>query len=488
VPRDYDVSSAMPCFFIHVTYAMYRLYIRALSVMLSRISFPVLIRQKNDGILLVKINMLLKFLKNGFTKVKTASTPMETQKPLLKDEDGKEVDVHMYRSMIGSLMYLTSSRPDIMFAVCACARYQVNTKLWSTAMTKTINGEVQLHAQLDGKEIVITESSVRRDLQLADEKDEAVHKELGDSLVKAATTASSLEAEQDSGNKTKTQFKATSNEPSSQGTNSGGGPSDSVLVRGNTFQSDKNSMKVDELMALCTTLQNKVLDLEKTKTTQRNEINSLKRSVKKLEKRNMSRTHKLKRLYKVGLSARVESSRDEESLGEDASKQERRIDAIDADEDITLVNDAGKEMFDADDLGGEEVFVTWKNKNVVEEVVNAAQVITGATTVTITTKEITLAQALEALKTLKPKVKGIAFQESGKSTTTTISSQQSQDNGKEIMIEEPVKPKKKDQIRLDEEAAKKLQGGFDEEERLTRERAEKEQEDNIALIETRDDI
>ncbi|GJS85214.1 hypothetical protein Tco_0751755 [Tanacetum coccineum] len=51
---------------------------------------------------------------------------METQKSLLKDEDGKEVDVHIYSSMIGSLMYLTSSRPDIMFSVCAYARYQVN--------------------------------------------------------------------------------------------------------------------------------------------------------------------------------------------------------------------------------------------------------------------------------------------------------------------------------------------------------------------------
>ncbi|GJX16090.1 hypothetical protein Tco_0216922 [Tanacetum coccineum] len=54
---------------------------------------------------------------------------METQKPLLKEEDGKEVDFHLYRSMIGSLMYLTSSRPDIMFPVCACARYQVNPKV-----------------------------------------------------------------------------------------------------------------------------------------------------------------------------------------------------------------------------------------------------------------------------------------------------------------------------------------------------------------------
>ncbi|GKA22808.1 hypothetical protein Tco_0708770 [Tanacetum coccineum] len=59
----------------------------------------------------------------------TASTLMETQKALLKDEDGEEVDVHLYRSMIGSLMYLTSSRPNIMFAVCACARYQVNPKV-----------------------------------------------------------------------------------------------------------------------------------------------------------------------------------------------------------------------------------------------------------------------------------------------------------------------------------------------------------------------
>ncbi|GKA00581.1 putative ribonuclease H-like domain-containing protein, partial [Tanacetum coccineum] len=61
--------------------------------------------------------------------VKTASTPMETHKPLLKDVDGEDVDEHLYRSMIGSLMYLTSSRPDIMFVVCACTRFQVNPKV-----------------------------------------------------------------------------------------------------------------------------------------------------------------------------------------------------------------------------------------------------------------------------------------------------------------------------------------------------------------------
>nr|GEU35875.1 uncharacterized mitochondrial protein AtMg00810-like [Tanacetum cinerariifolium] len=57
-----------------------------------------------------------------------ACTPIDTEKPLLKDPDGKDVDVHTYRSMIGSLMYLTSSRPDIMFTVSACARFQVTPK------------------------------------------------------------------------------------------------------------------------------------------------------------------------------------------------------------------------------------------------------------------------------------------------------------------------------------------------------------------------
>ncbi|GJT07563.1 uncharacterized mitochondrial protein-like protein [Tanacetum coccineum] len=86
--------------------------------------------QKKDGIFISQDKYVGEILKKfRFIEVKTASTPIETQNPLLKDEDGEEVDVHMYRSMIGSLMYLTSSRPDIMFAVCACARYQVNLKV-----------------------------------------------------------------------------------------------------------------------------------------------------------------------------------------------------------------------------------------------------------------------------------------------------------------------------------------------------------------------
>ncbi|GJX14518.1 putative ribonuclease H-like domain-containing protein, partial [Tanacetum coccineum] len=65
---------------------------------------------------------------NKVYKKRTTTTPIETNKPLVKDEDGEDVDVYVYRYMIGSLMYLTASRPDIMFAVCAGARFQVTPK------------------------------------------------------------------------------------------------------------------------------------------------------------------------------------------------------------------------------------------------------------------------------------------------------------------------------------------------------------------------
>nr|GEV89916.1 ribonuclease H-like domain-containing protein [Tanacetum cinerariifolium] len=255
--------------------------------------------------------------KFGFTEVKNASTPIKTQNTLLKDEDGEEVDVYMYRSMIGSLMYLTSSRPDIKFA----------------------------------------------------------------------------------------------------------------------------------------------------------------RRVKNLEKKQRSITHKLKRLYKVGLTAKVESSDDEPSLGKDASKQGRISDIAD-DEGITIVSthdDA--EMFDVD--------------------LDLVQVSTAATTPTILIDEVTLVQALAELKHTKPKAKAkwIIFHELDESTTTTkatISKLKSQDNGKAIMIKELVKLKKKDQIQLDEKTTLKLQAElqaeFDKKQRLAREKAQKELEANIALIETWDEV
>nr|GEX55654.1 hypothetical protein [Tanacetum cinerariifolium] len=175
--------------------------------------------------------------KFGFSTVKTASTPMETSKPLMKDDNAKDVNVHLYRSMIGSLMYLTSLRPDIMFTIYACARFQVTPKVlhlhavkrifrylkgqpklglwysknspfkfeaytnsdyagasldsksttgdnpiiytscikkfWATAKVKTTNGEEQIQALMDKKKVVIIETSVRSDLQLEDDEEES---------------------------------------------------------------------------------------------------------------------------------------------------------------------------------------------------------------------------------------------------------------------------------------------------------------------------
>ncbi|GJU20747.1 putative ribonuclease H-like domain-containing protein [Tanacetum coccineum] len=87
------------------------------------------VKQKEDGIFISQDKYVAEILKKfDFVNVKTASTPIETQKPLVKDEEASDVDVHLYRSMFGSLMYLTTFRPNIMFAVCACSRFQVILK------------------------------------------------------------------------------------------------------------------------------------------------------------------------------------------------------------------------------------------------------------------------------------------------------------------------------------------------------------------------
>ncbi|GJX57166.1 putative ribonuclease H-like domain-containing protein [Tanacetum coccineum] len=87
------------------------------------------VKQKADGIFISQDKYVAEILKKfDFMSVKHASTPIETHKPLVKDKEAADVDVHLYRSMIGSLMHLTASRPDIMFAVCACSRFQVTPK------------------------------------------------------------------------------------------------------------------------------------------------------------------------------------------------------------------------------------------------------------------------------------------------------------------------------------------------------------------------
>nr|GEW83531.1 putative ribonuclease H-like domain-containing protein [Tanacetum cinerariifolium] len=82
-----------------------------------------------------------------------------------KDGTGIDVDLHLYRSMIGSLMYLTASRPDIMFAICACDRHQ----FWSTARIETTDEGTKILATVDCILRTVTESSIRCNLKLNDE-------------------------------------------------------------------------------------------------------------------------------------------------------------------------------------------------------------------------------------------------------------------------------------------------------------------------------
>ncbi|GJR41991.1 uncharacterized mitochondrial protein-like protein [Tanacetum coccineum] len=254
------------------------------------------VQQKEDGIFISQDKYVAEILKKfNYTDVKSASTLVDLEKPLVKDGDADDVDVHLYRSMIGSLMYLTASRPDIMFAVCACARFQVTPKTSHLLAVKRIfrylKGKPTLglwYSRDSPFELVAyTDSDYARATQdrksttggfdaschgqvkrVQDTKipqssgppvmvgDEAVHKELGDRMERAATTASSLEAEQDSD--AQTRFETTSKQSN-----------DPPLSRVNTLRSGEDSLKLTELMAHCTTLTNEDGDRGITTTIDR---------------------------------------------------------------------------------------------------------------------------------------------------------------------------------------------------------------------------
>nr|GEZ09340.1 hypothetical protein [Tanacetum cinerariifolium] len=105
--------------------------------------------QKKDGIFLSQDKYVGDILKKfGYSDVTSANTPMDKENPWGKDGPSKDVKLHLYRSMIGSLMYLTASRPDIMFAVCACARHQVTPKECHLHVVKRIFRYLKVHPKL----------------------------------------------------------------------------------------------------------------------------------------------------------------------------------------------------------------------------------------------------------------------------------------------------------------------------------------------------
>ncbi|GKC90973.1 hypothetical protein Tco_1151622 [Tanacetum coccineum] len=249
--------------------------------------------------------------------------------------------------------------------------------------------------------------------------------------------------------------------------------------------SGEDSMKLTDLMVLCTKLQTQVLDLQKAKDAQAKEIAALKKRIQRVERRKISRPTSLKRLRKVGMSQRVESSKDQESLGvpEDASKQGRSI--IDIDADVTLVDETQVRqnddlIFDTGVLDDVEMPVEAKVDGKDEQSTKtddstAGEAVTTAgddSAVPTTNEEITLAQTLIQIKAAKPKVvttaattatttrpkdKGVVVQEPSEFRVPQETQPScSKDKGKGIMIEPEVSLKRKYQIALDEQIARDI--------------------------------
>nr|GEX91343.1 hypothetical protein [Tanacetum cinerariifolium] len=337
--------------------------------------------------------------KFDFVTVKTASTPMESNKPLIKDEEAEDVDVHLYRSMIGSLMYLIASRPDITFVVCACASWVIakDGRCFMDTYEVTIGNTLLSTAGL----IIVGQSNTMASaiIYLADNQQFNFSKYIFDNMVK------SLE----------------------------GGIKFYLFPR---FLQVFLDNQVEGMAMHKEILQEHVFDLQEAKDAQSKEIGRM-----------------------------IEEIDQDDEIALDAKAQGRKTD---------------DEMFGVNDLSREEVVTTVADK------------VSAALTPDVTEDEIRKAQALAALKSVKPTIpatttevttavptpraKGIVFHEQKQSHIPTVSS--SKDKGKAKLIEPEVPIRKKDQIKIDEEYARQLEAEEQEAARLSR--AQQDEEANIS--------
>ncbi|GJS29743.1 hypothetical protein Tco_0490363 [Tanacetum coccineum] len=362
-------------------------------------------------------------------------------------------------------------------------RLSFDADIWATAKAKTINGEVQIQALVDGKKVIITEASARRDLQLADENgteclpNATIFAELErmgskttawnefssimasvviclatnqkfnfskyifDNMVKNLDSRVNFlmypSAGKDFFGRDTSLFQTMMVQAQEEGEGSAI-PTDPHHTPTTTQPSTSKPQKKQSKRK-----QRKDTGIPQSYTSQAAEITELKERVKKLERRNKSRTSGLKRLRKVGRSARIESSKDEDLeviLVDEA--QERNDDNL---------------MFDTRVFDEQEVEV--------EKVVSTAEVTTASATTT-TVDELTLAQTLIEIKAAKPK----AVTTAATITTTVVT----RPKARGVVVQEP------NQILIDEEIGQKLQAQLnaelEEEEKLAK---QKEEDENI---------
>ncbi|GJT01451.1 hypothetical protein Tco_0822620 [Tanacetum coccineum] len=306
-------------------------------------------------------------------------------------------------------------------------------QFWSTTKTKTINNETQICAKVDGMTIVIIESSVRKDLHFNDE--DAVFNDEYDTPSHTKKVFANMRKQGKDFSGTVTPLFATM-------------LIQSQAVEGevNIHGSGEDSMKLNELMKICTNLSERVLALENIKAAQVLEITNLKKRVKKLEKKIKSRTPQLKRrLFKV----RIESSA-EKSLGdqEDASKQGRN--EIDQDEGISWF----QEDVETQGRYGHDTKINTISTSITTASINittAEPVITASAPVATADVSFSTAEPKKSKEkgvsseTATRLTRGVIMKEASETATRPIVPPQQQldlkDKGKRIM-QEPEKPVK----------------------------------------------
>ncbi|GJW02686.1 putative ribonuclease H-like domain-containing protein [Tanacetum coccineum] len=437
------------------------------------------VQQKEDGIFISQDKYVAEILKKfNYTDVKSASTPVDLEKPLVKDGDADDVDVHLYRSMIGSLMYLTVSRPDIMFAGFSIVAYTDSDYAGATQDRKSTTGGCQflgnrLISWQCKKQTVVATSTTKAEYVAATSccgqvGDETILKELDDRMERAASTASILEAD----------------------------PSEldqMVYTPGSGRQ-----QKLLELMANFTAA-------ELLTTVRHHLVLSVQVNAVEAKAKTINGERQLQSLVDKKKVIITETSIRSDLHLEDAGGTDCLPTAI-IFEELARMGSDDAEMFDTDDLHDDEVIVDIavgekkeQSAKVDErevsigvedsvaptipvttagEGVTATKIdeITTTSAPTIAIDEITLAQTLIEIKaskpkdvtttattttTTRPKARGVVVQESSEFRTITSSLQASQpsktkDKGKAIMIEPDIPLKKKDQVSLDEEMARNL--------------------------------
>nr|GEU97387.1 hypothetical protein [Tanacetum cinerariifolium] len=445
--------------------------------------------------------------KFGLTDGKSASTPIDTEKPLLKDPDGEDVDVHTYRSMIGSLMYLTSSRPDIILISWQCKKQTVV----ATSSTEKVNDVMRLQALVNKKKVIITEATIREALRFDDAEsidclpNEEIFTELSRMGYEKPSTKlifykaffspqwkflihtilQCMSAKRTSWNEFSSSMasavichstgrkfkfsKAQVGDLSSHSTKYSS-PALTQKVFANMRMVGKGFSKVDMPLFEGMIVAQQVDDVadegaasvsvDDDKIAQTLEITKLKQRIKKLERRNKLKVYGLRKLKKVGTAQRVESYGD--IVMNDVSKQREIMATMDADEDVTLKDVAAvakdvavvekdveiEENADVLSIQDDELEPT-ELKKVVEVVTTAklmTEVVTAASaTITAADTPITAATLTTAPSDARRR-KGVVIRDPEETATPSIiihSEPKSKDKGKGILVEEPKPLKKK---------------------------------------------